>query len=201
MALRPSLTAALLTAFLVTFLAGCTSPAPEAEPVSPVDEDTMPSVEPDAEQTLATPAVPEPVVLYCPASRTNLGTPAPYGVNLNENRVCDFDQAPVEDWSLYASALVEIAWDSLQPTITAIDGYIESEACFFDGITECRVAGVRGSTNPLTMALEGEEFTDHAAQAWVVLSPEGVANEQPFDVYVSLFPDAMVPGGYSAIPA
>ncbi|MEK6975884.1 MAG: hypothetical protein AABY18_06035 [Candidatus Thermoplasmatota archaeon] len=185
----------VLSLLLVAAMAGCA--------------DSSPAVSGDQESGGA-PASGGPAVAYCRLERTAIN--APFGglqidgvedVIAGNSRGCPFSEA---NGTLdgFHSALVEVAWDGLDATETEIHLRVETEACrpVVRPVLDCHAGAVAGTVSPLTVVVTQDDLAANTADGILAyVYAVGLSVQKPFDVYVSLFPNATVPPGYSAIPA
>jgi hypothetical protein len=188
----------------VVLFAGCSS-APPAEA-----DDVFAST--SASSTSSAPVAPlvvqprPPVVGSCEVTRTQVGSPAGAGVNIDEtldSTACHFS-AFSDGLSVMAGAVVEATWSSSQPTTTTFSLSVEWDCPIelTDAPGACDVDREEGTVSPLRIELDGAQLNetgDHNLRAYI--GGQGLLVQQSFRVYVSLFPDGPVPADYTAVPA
>lgn len=178
-------------------LAGCSSPSDSASTDATASTTTPPVV---ANVTKA-PPLPPPLTVDCDVVRSNVGTPVGAGVYADRflgEPGCFFDDLfPDHAWS--RSALIEIEWTA-QPGMTGADVWFESDNCQVSPTQTCGLPQATSPTAPLSVKLEGDDFGDNIdAHLQVQVACQGAAYQQPFKVHVTLFANATVDEGFSAL--
>lgn len=98
-----------------------------------------------------------------------------------------------------ASLLVEIEW-SAQATMTGANAWIEASDCQSTPLAPCPLPSAQGTTSPLRLTLEADEFAAHAeANLGVQVAAQGVVAQQEFTVHLTLFAQRVVPLEFSAL--
>lgn len=188
-----------LAATLVFLLAGCSSPpsgGPDAVASSSTTTSTGPSV-PDVSP------LPSPETAVCEVVRSNAGTPAGLGIyadrGLSSQTGCVFADL-FDDLAWAGSALVEVEWTP-QASMTAADAWFESDNCVASPTEPCTLPKERDASSPLALALEGDDFLGNIAENLEVqVAAQGVVAQQSFTVHLTLFANATVDPGFTAIP-
>ncbi len=189
---------ALAAAFL---LAGCSGSGSDTDvamtepvPTTTAPMDPMPGV----------PAVPPPVVAECAQTRTQAGTPLGYGAHVDRALLgiedCILNEMFTDDLTAFASGLVEVTWSDLQATATNVNAWVESSDCQAGPLAGCGLPYETGTTAPLQIVLD-RDFLEEWGESELALlaAAEGVAVQQEFRFYVTMFPGDMPPG-YTAVP-
>lgn len=107
----------------------------------------------------------------------------PGGAPLLQGNDCHFDDVLPGNFSEAAFVLVNVTWDSLQPTLTGrVQATVEHAGC--DAATDCQlVRGAATRTGPILLEVEGPLLHEHAGQDLVVrIYPEGHSFQQAFTV-------------------
>ncbi len=150
-------------------------------------------------------AAPVPISASCTLTRTNLGTTTGYGLNIGR-AVTGFDECALQDYfdgntTWAQAALVEAVWTN-QASQTGTDLWIESDACqpTLPPAT-CAEPRTMGASSPLRLELSTDELRAvEDRNALVMASGQGVVVDLEYTLYVTLFPDGVIPAGYTAIP-
>lgn len=187
-------------------LAGCSSPAAPDDAADPGPALTG-TLAPTPAAPSA-PALPPPVTATCDVTRTNAGTGLGYGVYLDralsDNGLagptsCRLDDLFPDGHDWANSALVEVEWTP-GPGMTAGDAWIESSACQSTPLDPCPAPYGSSASSPLALAVEGDDYALHApADLAIQVAAEGLAAQQAFHVTVTLFANATVDDGFSAV--
>lgn len=179
-------------------LAGCASSPSGDEMLQAASTTTTSTVPP----VPALPPVPAPQTQTCDGVRSNAGTSAGLGLYV-DRAVTDsscFFEGTFSDLSWARSTLVEVEWTP-QPGMTAGDAWFESDDCASTPLEPCDLPKEASASSPLSMALEGEEFLEHIdANLEVQVAVQGAAAQQAFRVHLTLFANATVDAGFTAIP-
>ncbi|MFA5944969.1 MAG: hypothetical protein WC876_10955 [Candidatus Thermoplasmatota archaeon] len=186
-------------ALSLLLLAGCSSP-PEAMGTS-----SSTTTEPVAMAPIVEAKPLPPLVGECSITRTNVGTPFGLGLYVDRGlpgfQECHFDDLFVGDLTTYGSGLVEATWTS-QATETGVTAWVESADCASAPTVPCDAPFTTATTSPLRLAIPGLYLQQHgASDVQVQVAGEGLAIQQAFHVYITLFPQGEPPMEYTAIPA
>lgn len=180
-------------------LAGCSS-APDEDPAATTTLTPTPTG-PTAPAADAEPAVPAPVSATCDVTRTNLGTPVGFGLYADRivaDTGCFLDEL-FADHAWAQSALVEVEWTPGAST-TAADAWIESDECIPSPTAPCDAPRATSAASPFSVLVEGDDYAKHApANLEVQVAGQGAAVQQAFKVTITLFANATVDAGYSAL--
>jgi hypothetical protein len=190
---------------MALLISGCSS-SPEADgTVSQATTTTTGS--PQMVQALPAP-LPAPQSATCDVTRTNAGTPAGVGVyfdraladnGLSGPTSCSLDDL-FENHAWANSTLIEVEWTP-GAGMTGGDAWIESTACAgATPVAPCDAPLAHSPTSPLTLKVEGDDFATHGNAAMTIqVAAQGAAAQQAFQVTVTLFANATVDEGFTAL--
>jgi hypothetical protein len=170
----------------------------DSPPPSGGNDDTPAPVEPAAP--------PESIVQHCRIALN--GTKALHEVSggLTLGEQCPWPDAIQSIREQMHSAIVEVAWTSLQPTI--LDVRLSANLPDCSGFSapapgfqaQCTVAATVGSVPPLRLELLEEHLArDRSRTLDIAVSPRGVFVDQQFMVAITLFPNVAPPPNYTAL--
>lgn len=110
----------------------------------------------------------------------------PGGAPYVQGNDCHFEDVLPAGFDAAARILVNVTWDSLQPTLPGrVQATIEHDGC--SAANDCHLARAAAlRTGPITLQLDAGPLGQHAAQDLVVrVYPEGQSFQQPFSVQLT----------------
>jgi hypothetical protein len=195
---------------LMVLLAGCFGTPNQGRPSMaeaqlPVEE-TEPGMNGTASEAMQPIPPAQPIVRHC--TITLNGSKAAHGISggLVLGDQCPWPESTQRVREQIHSAVVEVSWVNLQPTILDVNLTVNLPDCSsvslplpgFEG--RCGVAFVVGATSPLRLELVEEHLARERSRTFAVaVSPRGVFVQQDFTVAITLFPDSAPPVGYTAL--
>lgn len=158
------------------------------------------------EATTAVQAVP-PSVAHCRITRTAANTAYGFGLNADtalydESQICEFSKANAT-FASFQSALVEVAWGTLQASETEMRLRLDSRLC--DEMIpvptlQCDQGNAVGSISPLRLEVDAETLVANADQDLIAYAwATGASLQHDLDIYITLFPDVEIPADYTAV--
>lgn len=184
----------------VLLLAGCAS-----SPQATQDVATQPTITgdpvPAANAVPEAEPLPAPRTALCDVVRNNLGTPV--GLGLYADRIVGDTGCVLADLfgdlAGAGSLLVEVTWTP-GPGVLGADAWFESDACIATPLAPCQLPRATKSAGPLSLVLEGDTFLAHRDAALEVqVAGQGAAVQQAFQVHATLFANATVDAGFTAL--
>lgn len=197
-----SMKAFLLLLALAVLSAGCTGPDDNAPTTPPVSTDESPGsndISPSSNGSVPA-ASPEPTVDSC-FVQIDAGAGAPeQGISAYMH--CPFSKL-TSDLSVYAQAIVEIVWENPSPGITRVrSALVDADCNQSDPLAPCSLAEQWHPADEIgRFDVDAAFLDDHAASDLkAYTAAEGVMAQQAVYIWISLFPDGLVPAeNYSAI--
>lgn len=189
----------VIAAIAVVLLAGCSSsPAAVTSSTGPPATTTLVA----APTPVKPPTFPPPLVGHCDIQVSSVG--AVTGSIRNGN--CALSTAISAPLNGTHSLLMEVTWDTLQPSIIALQSSIEFPTCPAGTAIPpmpCPPLATNSSMEkPVRVAVEGDAYTTVAKDiAGFVNVYQGAATQQPFTVTFSAFAQDHVPANFTAIPS